>query len=154
MKLPVPLCVIDCDWEHVKLPEKEAEPVREGVGLPVGHTDALGLPVWQPDTVPDALALRLLRLRLAEEVAHVLGEAKMHDAAECGRLGWIKGFYSDSLTTPGLAADRQMRAALLVDCDVDLYISAAQCLTWLFESGRSQSTSPFCRASVRRLRIR
>jgi hypothetical protein len=75
VKLPVPLCVIDCDWEHVKLPEKEAEPVREGVGLPVGHTDALGLPVWQPDTVPDALALRLLRLRLAEEVAHVLGEA-------------------------------------------------------------------------------
>jgi hypothetical protein len=67
--------------------------------------------------------------------AHVLGDkAEMHDKVTSGRLDWVKGFYSDSLT-PSLAADRQMRAALLVDCDVDLYISAAQCLTWLFASG-------------------
>ena len=43
----------------------------------------------------------------------------------------IRGFFSDSLS-PRLAATRGMKPALLVDVDVDLYISAYQCLDWMF----------------------
>jgi len=43
----------------------------------------------------------------------------------------IKGFFSDSLT-PTLAAERGMKPALLIDMDVDLYISCYQCLDWLY----------------------
>ena len=43
----------------------------------------------------------------------------------------IKGFFSDALT-PELARERGMRPALLVDVDVDLYISTIQCLDWMF----------------------
>ena len=43
----------------------------------------------------------------------------------------IRGFFSESLT-PSLAASRGMKPALLVDVDVDLYISAYQCLDWMF----------------------
>lgn len=46
----------------------------------------------------------------------------------------IKGFFSDSLT-PTLVSEKQMKPALLVDVDVDLYISAIQCLEWMFVHG-------------------
>jgi hypothetical protein len=46
----------------------------------------------------------------------------------------VKGFFSDSLT-PALKAERGMRPALLVDVDVDLYISAYQCLDWMLGQG-------------------
>ena len=42
----------------------------------------------------------------------------------------IKGFFSDSLT-PTLKEEKAMQPALLVDVDVDLYISAVQCLDWM-----------------------
>lgn len=42
----------------------------------------------------------------------------------------IKGFFSDSLT-PTLKAERQMKPALLIDVDVDLYISCLQCMDWM-----------------------
>jgi len=46
----------------------------------------------------------------------------------------IKGFFSDSLT-PTLKAERKMKPALIVDCDVDLYISAYECLDWMLANG-------------------
>eukprot|EP00966_Prymnesium_polylepis_P026430 609955-Prymnesium_polylepis.1 len=46
----------------------------------------------------------------------------------------IKGFFSDALTQT-LAAERKMKPALIVDCDVDLYISAYQCLDWMLANG-------------------
>ena len=46
----------------------------------------------------------------------------------------IKGFFSDSLT-PTLKAERQMKPALLIDVDVDLYISCIQCMDWMFANG-------------------
>ena len=52
-------------------------------------------------------------------------------AAQCR---WVKGFFSESLT-PTLRRERQMQPALLIDVDVDLYISAVQCLDWCFEQG-------------------
>jgi hypothetical protein len=44
----------------------------------------------------------------------------------------IPGFFNESL--PGLQLSR-FRPALLVDVDVDLYVSAIQCLRWMFDSG-------------------
>ena len=41
----MPVCVIDCDGKGVKLPEKEAGPVRVGVELLTELTDTLLLPV-------------------------------------------------------------------------------------------------------------
>lgn len=46
----------------------------------------------------------------------------------------IKGFFSDSLT-PTLVEERAMKPALLVDVDVDLYISCIQCMDWMFAHG-------------------
>ena len=54
--------------------------------------------------------------------------------AHGGKYTMIKGFFSDSLT-PTLAAERGMQPAMLVDVDVDLYISAVQCLDWMFAAG-------------------
>ena len=45
----------------------------------------------------------------------------------------IKGFFSESLTTT-LKQERQMKPALLIDCDVDLYISTVQCMSWMIEN--------------------
>ena len=64
-----------------------------------------------------------------------LGDAEEYlgpDHAAKAKL--IKGFFSDSLT-PSLKAERGMRPALLIDVDVDLYISAYQCLDWMFGQG-------------------
>lgn len=67
--------------------------------------------------------------------AHVLGDAAASDHGTARpRLEFVKGFFSDSLTA-GLASERQMRPALLIDMDVDLYISTKQALTWAFEEG-------------------
>ena len=46
----------------------------------------------------------------------------------------IKGFFSNSLT-PTLKSERGMKPALIVDVDVDLYISCYQCLDWMFAQG-------------------
>ena len=46
----------------------------------------------------------------------------------------IKGFFSDSLT-PTLKAERGMKPALLIDVDVDLYISCVQCMEWMIQQG-------------------
>jgi hypothetical protein len=46
----------------------------------------------------------------------------------------IKGFFSDSLT-PMLKAEKKMKPALIIDCDVDLYISTVQCMSWMIEHG-------------------
>ena len=46
----------------------------------------------------------------------------------------IKGFFSDSLT-PTLKAEHGMKPALLIDVDVDLYISCMQCMDWMFANG-------------------
>jgi len=48
--------------------------------------------------------------------------------------GWVKGYFCDSLT-PRLVRERGMQPALLIDVDVDLYISAVQCLDWCFAQG-------------------
>jgi hypothetical protein len=44
----------------------------------------------------------------------------------------IKGFFSDSLT-PTLAKERGMQPALLIDVDVDLYVSCVQCMEWMVQ---------------------
>ena len=46
----------------------------------------------------------------------------------------IKGFFSDSLT-PTLKAEKKMKPALLIDVDVDLYISCVQCMEWMLQQG-------------------
>eukprot|EP00964_Phaeocystis_antarctica_P021363 scaffold11849_cov66-Phaeocystis_antarctica.AAC.8 len=68
--------------------------------------------------------------------AKTFGEVKRRILDHVGPAGaaqtqLIRGFFSDSLT-PSLAATRGMKPALLVDVDVDLYISAYQCLDWMF----------------------
>ena len=73
-KVAVPQVVGDCESEGVKLPEKEAEPVREGDAVPVEVSEGLREPVVQGDTVPEALTLDVARERLALDVAHTLGE--------------------------------------------------------------------------------
>ena len=50
------------------------------------------------------------------------------------KCGWVKGYFSDSLT-PTLRRERKMQPALLIDVDVDLYISAVQCLDWALAQG-------------------
>lgn len=64
---------------------------------------------------------------------HILGAEAASPAAR-ERVQFIKGFFSDSLT-PALAEARRMRPALLVDVDVDLYVSALQCLEWMLRNG-------------------
>ena len=73
-KVAVPLVVMDCDSEGVKLPEKEAEPVREGEAVPVEESEGLRVPVVHGDAVPEALTLGDARERLALDVTHTLGE--------------------------------------------------------------------------------
>ena len=46
----------------------------------------------------------------------------------------IKGFFSDSLTET-LKEERGMQPALLIDVDVDLYVSCIQCMDWMFRHG-------------------
>ena len=46
----------------------------------------------------------------------------------------VKGFFSDSLT-PTLKAERGMKPALLIDVDVDLYVSCVQCMEWMIVQG-------------------
>jgi hypothetical protein len=70
----------------------------------------------------------------AKLYSHVLGEDKARDASERSKFQMIKGFFSESLT-PTLASERGMQPALLIDMDVDLYISTSQALTWAFEQG-------------------
>ena len=47
------------------------------------------------------------------------------------RIFALQGFFSDACT-PTLAAERGMKPALIIDCDIDLYISAFQCMDWMF----------------------
>ena len=54
--------------------------------------------------------------------------------AHAAKCRWVKGFFSASLT-PTLARERGLQPALLIDVDVDLYISAVQCLDWCFANG-------------------
>jgi len=46
----------------------------------------------------------------------------------------IKGFFSDALT-PTLKAEKGMKPALLIDVDVDLYVSCVQCMEWMITQG-------------------
>tara|TARA_B100001079_G_scaffold261858_1_gene263405 strand:- start:43 stop:861 length:819 start_codon:yes stop_codon:yes gene_type:complete len=49
------------------------------------------------------------------------------------RVGWVPGFYNESLSKQ-LAQHRRMHPALFVDIDCDLYSSAYQALNWMFEN--------------------
>ena len=60
--------------------------------------------------------------------------AKLEGYVKDSRVGWVKGFFNESLT-PLLASERQMRPALYVEIDCDLYSSSVDALTWLFEQG-------------------
>ena len=53
---------------------------------------------------------------------------------ESPRLQLIPGYFNDSLT-PSLAAERDMRPALYIDIDVDIYKSTFQALDWMLSSG-------------------
>lgn len=91
----------------------------------------------------------------------VRNKIEMHLGEHAAKCRWVKGFFSESLT-PSLARERRMQPALLIDVDVspppanptaplarrrtdascdcrvvqvDLYISAWQCLDWCFASG-------------------
>ena len=71
----------------------------------------------------------------ATTYGEVKGRIEEHiGPAHAGKTTMVKGFFSDSLT-PTLAAERGMKPALVVDVDVDLYISAVQCLDWMFAHG-------------------
>ena len=61
---------------------------------------------------------------------------RIQEMVEFGKIptAFIPGFFVDSLT-PELLKQHDFRPAAFVDVDVDLYISAKQCLAWLFESG-------------------
>jgi|UniRef100_A0A7S3AJ66 hypothetical protein len=50
------------------------------------------------------------------------------------RVGWVRGFYNESLTT-GLVREHGMQPALYVEIDCDLYSSSRSALTWLFDHG-------------------
>jgi len=68
---------------------------------------------------------------------HTMGEvqAKIFDylgPENAQRTELIKGFFSDALT-PTLKQERRMKPALIIDCDVDLYISTVQCMSWMIE---------------------
>jgi len=49
-------------------------------------------------------------------------------------IGWIRGFFSTSLTND-LAQHRRMAPALVVDIDTDIFESAYQALDWLVRNG-------------------
>ena len=49
------------------------------------------------------------------------------------RVRWIPGFFNESLTN-SLAHQQEMRPALFVDVDCDLYSSAYQGLDWMFQN--------------------
>ena len=49
------------------------------------------------------------------------------------RVRWIRGFFNKSLTN-SLARQQDMRPALFVDIDCDLYSSAYQGLDWMFQN--------------------
>ena len=57
-----------------------------------------------------------------------------HLGEHAPKCKWVKGYFSDSLT-PELRRSRGMQPALLIDVDVDLYISAVQCLDWCLAHG-------------------
>ena len=50
------------------------------------------------------------------------------------KMRWVKGFFSDSLT-PTLKSESGMKPALMIDVDVDLYVSAYQCMDWMLANG-------------------
>lgn len=54
--------------------------------------------------------------------------------AHAAKTRLVKGYFCDSLT-PTLVRERRMQPALLIDVDVDLYISAYQSLDWCFAQG-------------------
>ena len=58
--------------------------------------------------------------------------ARVHKVIDHKNVTLVPGYFNETL--PSLDA-RQMRPALLVDMDCDLYISAMQSLRWLFRSG-------------------
>ena len=82
-------------------------------------------PHWGFDSFEGA---RAPRLHDEKKILDHVGEMWAPDT----RL--IKGFFSDSLT-PTLKAEKGMKPALLIDVDVDLYISCMQCMDWMFANG-------------------
>eukprot|EP00966_Prymnesium_polylepis_P079659 1845942-Prymnesium_polylepis.1 len=58
----------------------------------------------------------------------------VHPASYRARVGFVEGFYNVSLT-PDLRAQRQMRRALAIEIDCDLYEASKQALTWVFQNG-------------------
>ena len=47
----------------------------------------------------------------------------------------MRGFFNESLVQPGLVRQLGKKIAKYVDVDVDLYSSALEVLTFMFESG-------------------
>jgi hypothetical protein len=97
-----------------------------------------GLPEEHPATEQSELARREWRpgsFSVAEALGdHSFASVQRRLKSYIGepRVRFVKGFFNASLT-PQLA--RRARPALFVDVDCDLYVSAAQALTWLLDNG-------------------
>ena len=101
------------------------------VGLP---PEAAGVKImtknWLPGAYSAADALRTWSWpRLAAGLHKRINRSKAE-----GRVELVRGFYNETLT-PSLAKERGMQPAMYVDVDADLYLSAMQCMQWLFCSG-------------------
>jgi hypothetical protein len=59
--------------------------------------------------------------------------SRIHSVVRRANTTYVPGFFSESLT-PELLHRYPFQKALLVDVDVDLYVSAFECLDWLFRS--------------------
>ena len=96
------------------------------VGLPqesaVANRSGYSARDWQPGSFSAAEALRDKSFRSVERA--------IKKYIDDPRVEFVRGFYDDSLT-PSLAADLQMRAAIFVMIDCDLYASAFAALDWM-----------------------
>ena len=102
---------------------------QAAVGLAAGGNAPL---IFSAGYEPYPGELRRLYPRpAADAVFGYLNSGMWIGPAGAAQTQLIRGFFSESLT-PSLAASRGMKPALLVDVDVDLYISAYQCLDWMF----------------------
>lgn len=61
-------------------------------------------------------------------------QARLRSYIDDARVDFVAGYYNQSLTST-LRQTRDMRPALYVDIDCDLYISTAQALQWMQRSG-------------------
>ena len=85
---------------------------------------------WAPGSWSAADSLQTSSFEtLRQHILRTVGRRKSE-----GRTELVRGFFANSLTA-ALARERRLQPALYVDVDSDLYISAMQCLDWLFCSG-------------------